>query len=376
MAVIKVAKGGTSIARAIDYVDKKAELTSGINCSDNGERAKEEMLDTKEIYNKMDGRQYKHYIQSFKPNETTEEQAHKIGRELGEKFKAHEVFIATHTDKEHIHNHLILNSVSFENGSKFQQSKRDLVDLKKFSDQICYREGLSVIKEKSKNITTFDQEKYKAIEKGFSGKEPSYLLDTAQEVSKSLALSTNKQEFTRNMELKKYKVNWTENRKYITFTTPNNKKIRNNNLEKTFKEIKFSKEGMENELQRNRRSKQDRLHSNRDYEREQRTEIKRDGEQPSETALDGVERRLRTVKENARGFTPSSRAEQRERQRKLREHNERISRESKQAQERIDRITQLNNERIAEESRKAEERIARESELAERRARRSYDHER
>lgn len=258
MAVIKVVNSRASIGKAINYITKgektEEKLISGKDC--NPYTAIDEMKFTKEQWGKTEGRQYKHYIQSFSPEDKiTPEKALEVGEKFIENakiFEGYEVVIATHVDKGHIHNHFIVNSVNFENGRKFNQSKLDLVKLKAHSDRICEREGLSVIKEKSKNITAFDQKKYRAIEKGFTGKEKSYLLDTAKEVSKSLKTATDRDSFIKDMKSKGYEVVWKDTRKYITFTTPEGKKVRNSNLEKTFKEKKFSKEGMEYEIQRNR----------------------------------------------------------------------------------------------------------------------------
>jgi len=274
MAVIKVVNSKASIGKAINYVTKgektEEKLISGKDC--NPHTAIDEMKATKEQWGKTEGRQYKHYIQSFNPEDRiTPEKAHEIGRkfvENTEKFKGHEVVISTHVDKGHIHNHFIVNTVNFENGKKFQQSKQDLEKLKEHSDRICTREGLSIIKEKGKEITSFDQKKYRAIEKGFTGKEKSYLLDTAKEVSQSLKKVTDRESFIKDMESKGYEVNWKDTRKNITFTTPEGQKIRSSNLEKTFKEQKFSKEGMENEFQRNR----ERSESVREEGREQGTD--------------------------------------------------------------------------------------------------------
>lgn len=257
MAVIKAVNSKASIGRAINYITKgektEEKLISGKNC--NPHTAIDEMKATKEQWGKTGGRQYKHYIQSFNPDDKiTPEKAHEIGRKLidsVENFKGYEVVIATHVDKGHIHNHFIVNSVSFENGMKFQQSKQDLAMLKDHSDRLCEREGLSTIKEKGNEITAFDQKKYRAIEKGFNGKGQSYLLDTAKDVIQSLKKATDRESFIKAMESKGYKVEWKDTRKYITFTTPEGKRVRNNNLEETFKEHRFSKEGMEGEIQRN-----------------------------------------------------------------------------------------------------------------------------
>lgn len=253
MAVIKVTNSKGKVDNVINYVTKKEKteekLISGKDC--NPATVKEEMKATKEQWSKTGGRQYIHYVQSFKPNEIKDlNKAHKIGKEWAENnFKGHEVLVATHKDKDHIHNHFVVNSVNYENGKKFQQSKKDLARLKEHSDRICERQGLSVIKGKSREITSFNQGKYqlfKRIERGENIK--SYVLDTALTVEKGLEGATDKQSFIKNMESQGYKVNWKDTRKYITFTTPEGKKVRNKNLEKTFKDTKFSKEGLENEF--------------------------------------------------------------------------------------------------------------------------------
>lgn len=259
MAVIKAVNSKASIGKAIKYITKEEKteekLISGKDCSP--ETAIDEMKATKEQWRKMGGRQYTHLVQSFNPKDkVTPKQAHEIGRkfiESNEKFKGYEVLIATHTDKEHVHNHFIVNSVSFESGKKFHSSKAELESLKSHSNTLSKEHGLS-IPTRGDSITTFKQKKYRAIEKGATGKEKSYLLDTARAISSSLKNSIDKERFIKDMEKKGYEVNWKDTRKYITFTTPEGKKVRNSNLEKTFKENKFSKEGMENEIQRNRES--------------------------------------------------------------------------------------------------------------------------
>ena len=159
MAVIKAVNSKSSLGGVVDYITNKEKteekLISGKDCSP--ETAVEEMKTTKELYDKTDGRQYKHIIQSFSPEDKiSPEKAHQLGREFAEKnFKGFEVVIATHKDKEHIHNHFVVNSVSHETGEKFQQSKKDLENLKIDSDRICEREGLSVIKEEDKKRFTY-----------------------------------------------------------------------------------------------------------------------------------------------------------------------------------------------------------------------------
>ena len=256
MAVIKAVNSKDSLNGIIKYItmgDKTEErLISGKDCSPSN--VIEEMKVTKEIFNKTKGRQYKHFIQSFSPKDNLDYmKANSIGLEWAEKnFKGFEVLISTHKDKGHIHNHFIVNSVSFEDGRKLRYSNKELEHFKNINDCICEREGLNIVREPSKNITSFNHNKYKVIEKAFNGTGESYLLNTGLEVSNSLKVSKTKEEFIKSMEEKGYKVNWKDTRKYITFTTPEGKKIRNSNLQKTLKKNKFTKEGMENELRYNR----------------------------------------------------------------------------------------------------------------------------
>ena len=231
MAIIKAVNSKNSIRGIVNYVsnDKKTteKLMLGLNCSNNPNLVIEEMNFTKKLYNKKSGRQYKHFVQSFNPKDKINpSKAIQIGRELAEKiFKGYEVFIVTHTDKKHVHNHFIVNSVNFKNGRKFQQSKNDLKEMKKINDEICEREGLSITKSEKDVLTSFNSKKYKAIEKSLQGKYKSYIIDLWHSVNMTLKKSTSKEEFIKLMEQKKYKVNWIDTRKNITFITPEGKKI-------------------------------------------------------------------------------------------------------------------------------------------------------
>ena len=120
MAIVKIKTAKRDIKSIIDYVtnpNKTNELLiSGKDCSP--ETVVDEMEVVKEQYHKKDGNTYFHVIQSFSPNDNiTPEKAHEVGVNFADYFKNYQVLIATHIDKNHIHNHLIVNSVSFENGA-------------------------------------------------------------------------------------------------------------------------------------------------------------------------------------------------------------------------------------------------------------------
>ena len=149
MAVIKAVSSKVSIGQALDYVMKQekteSKLITGLGCE--AETVKEEMQATKELWGKLDGRTYKHFVHSYhKSEQITPEQAHRNAIELAKATKSwdgYEVLIVTHTDRGHIHSHIIVNSVSYENGHKLQWSKADLQDLKDRCnrDFTCQRKG-------------------------------------------------------------------------------------------------------------------------------------------------------------------------------------------------------------------------------------------
>lgn len=139
-----------SLKDVIDYAveSEKTEMqyyVSGINC--NPEFARDQMSETKKIFAKQDGIIAFHGYQSFKPGEVTPELAHKIGKELAQKLwgDRHEVLIATHLDRGHIHNHFVVNSVSMVDGKKFNACKQSYAQMRKVSDEICRENGLSIV---------------------------------------------------------------------------------------------------------------------------------------------------------------------------------------------------------------------------------------
>ena len=132
MAVIKAGNSKAPLGNVIRYVRQKEKteekLLTGIGCEP--ETALYEMTATKALYRKPDGRTYKHFIQSFAPGEgITPETAHEIARTLAERIPAwngYEILIATHRDREHIHTHFIVNSVSYLDGKKLRWSGSNL----------------------------------------------------------------------------------------------------------------------------------------------------------------------------------------------------------------------------------------------------------
>lgn len=206
MAIIKIKHSKGSLKKIIDYVmdiDKTDEkFISGKDCLP--ENVFESMTATKESFNKTDGRSYDHIIQSFKPGEVGPTMAREIGKELAEKqFKGYEVLIATHINKEHIHNHLVINSVSFEDGRKLHTTMQDFRELKKVSDKICSDRGLSVIKEPYAR-NHYSMAEYKLAEKGQSiwKEQLRSAIDEAKEHSKTIVEMGDYLEKNFNIDMK------------------------------------------------------------------------------------------------------------------------------------------------------------------------------
>ena len=121
-------------------------FVSGVNCHPATARA--EMLAVKKRFGKEDGTIAYHGYQSFAPGEATPEIAHKIGMELAQRLwgNRYQVVVATHLDKaNHLHNHFVLNTVSFVDGKKYFRSAKDYHELQATSDALCREYGLSVI---------------------------------------------------------------------------------------------------------------------------------------------------------------------------------------------------------------------------------------
>jgi len=132
--------------------------------------------------------------------------------------------------------HFIINSVNFENGKKLQMSRGSIHKLRDFSDDICRGHNLSIVQPKEKKSKGMNTREYRAALKGDSWK---FKLMNA--VDNSMAHSRSKSEFIAKMQEMDYQVKWQDNRKYITYTTSDGKKCRDNKLH----DDKYLKRNME-----------------------------------------------------------------------------------------------------------------------------------
>ena len=217
----------------------KRRLVSGVNCD--GENAFREFMTTKKVHDKDNGVFFYQYVQSFSLTEKiTPEQAHEVALEFAEKaWSGHEVLVATHCDKEHIHSHFVINSVGFESGMKLRQSPSTLKKLRKLSDEICIAHGLSVLQPYQGGRNSMSSREYRARLRGSSWKEK-----LAKDIDTAMSYSGSKDEFIRNMFILGYRMTWTDTRKNITFHCPNGKKCCDDKLH----DDKYLKENIEREL--------------------------------------------------------------------------------------------------------------------------------
>ena len=226
--------------KTVDALTGK-RYVSGINC--NGVNAYTEFMTTKFANSANNGRYFYQYVQSFSPKDNVDyDKAHKIALEFAEKaWQGHEVLVTTHCDRNHIHTHFIINSVSFETGKKLRQNPNTLKSLRKLNDEICAKYNVTPLKPytKTKEKRLSDGE-YRMAMKGESWKFAlMYTIDNAMKEAKT------KKEFMDEMKKNGYEVMWTDDRKYITYTCPNGMKCRDIKLHQE----KYRKEKMELEFE-------------------------------------------------------------------------------------------------------------------------------
>ena len=255
-----------AMRNCIEYVlrqDKTSELltyVTGPYCHDeiNYDLVYRTFLEEKKMWDKDSGRMYAHNIISWhKDEQITPEQALEFGKEFAETwFSRFQTLVAVHKDKEHIHCHLVTNSVSYEDGRKLHNTRKDLERMKQLTNQMCQERGLTVA-EKGKHfdgsqiekgeVIAWSKDKYNLFRQQV---RESFVADCAMAVIKALENCISKEKFIEKMKQFGWHVNWTEKRKHITFQNQEGKKVRDSNLSKTF-HLDISKEGLENEFNGN-----------------------------------------------------------------------------------------------------------------------------
>ena len=215
-----------------------APLVSGINCQP--QSVYDDFLNTKLLYHKDGGVMFYHMVQSFPKGKAVDpRQAHEAARRLAEYFDGCEVLVCTHVDREHIHSHCVINSVNFETGKKLHMAKEQIQELMRRNDMICQEMGLPVFDAPTQQARGMSGAEYHTALKGQSWK-----LRLANTIDECMRYAADKDAFVSLMESEGYAVRWESGRKYITYTTPDGMRCRDNKLH----EEKYCKEAMEHEF--------------------------------------------------------------------------------------------------------------------------------
>lgn len=280
MATTKL--GNTKQAsRAINYAEKRAVEKSGLNCDVN--YAKSSFKATRELYGKNDGVQAHTIIQSFKPGEVDEKKCNALGLELAQRIAPnHQVAIYTHNDKEHMHNHIVINAVNLETGQKYQSNKKQRDLVKQKNDEICRKYGLSIPLKNS--AIRYTQSEKAVLEKGQSSWK--------DELRKAISFSKGQnidfesfQEHLGTLGIKTKKRGST-----VSYLHPDNKKwVRGKKLGS-----EYELEGLENEFARQIESRTAKSEWN---ELERSTEEQRNRRTEQEARLAAEEEKRRRLRE-------------------------------------------------------------------------------
>lgn len=230
------------MANVLDYAARSTKTeqkkyVSAINCSP--ERARDQMMLTKTHYHKQNGILLWHGYQSFKPGEVTPEEAHKIGMELAQNLwgEDYEILVCTHLDREHIHNHFVINSVSFRTGKKLDVRWKDMA---RESDRLCRQYEKSVIE--NPQVKGKHYAEYQAEQEGRS----TWTTAIKQDIDECILQSRNMQEFLKNLKSRGYTIK--AGAKYFTLKPPG--KERFVRIDRRFGEA-YSLLGIENQIEEN-----------------------------------------------------------------------------------------------------------------------------
>ena len=232
-----------SVMRYVSQVNKTLwdgqQLVSGIGCQP--ETAFDEFLSTKLLHHKEGGVMFYHMVQSFPKGAAIDPRAaHEAARQLAGYFAGCEVLVCTHTDREHIHSHCIINSVNFETGKKVHIADKQIQKLRVRNDQICEELGLPKFqKDEQRQVRGMSNAEYYPAAKGESWK-----FELMRVIDECMRCAGSREEFLVLLRSEGYNATWTDSRKNITYITPDGRKCRDNKLHIE----KYLKENMEAEF--------------------------------------------------------------------------------------------------------------------------------
>lgn len=229
MAVTKIHPIKTTLKKAIDYIcngdktDDEIYVTTHL-CS--RENAYKEFELTKKKFNSRTKTLAHHLIQSFVPEEVSFEEAHQVGVELCEKILGgkYEYVLATHIDKDHIHNHIIFNSIDVDEGKVYHSYYGSYMNIRNQSDELCKEHNLSVIDlETQKEINEIKRRKFvNWYDWNEDKKGSSYKSRLQFDIDRTIKQSINWQDFLSKMESSGYEIKYG---KHIAFRGKNQQRF-------------------------------------------------------------------------------------------------------------------------------------------------------
>ena len=217
-----------------------------------------EWISEKQLWGKDSGRMYAHNMISFHKDEAVSPQeVLDIGKEFAERFfSGYQSVISVHQDRDHLHCHIVTNSVSYIDGIKLHQTKKDLQAQKEFTNSLCKDRGLSVTEKGFHfdgtpigvgHLSTWSKDKYNLIHNSTA---KSYVVQCGMALIDAVPSATSREGFIAAMKEKGWDVQWTDNRKHIVFQNEQGQKVRDSNIEKTFS-MALSKEYLLEVFRRN-----------------------------------------------------------------------------------------------------------------------------
>ena len=223
-------------------------------------------LEEKKIWKKDNGRMYSHNIISFHKDEAiTHEEALDFGREFADRwFEGHQTLIAVHQDKDHVHIHLVTNTVNYENGRKLHNTRKGLQLMKDFTNEMCAQRDLSIAEKghhfdgssiELGEMIAWDKDKYKLLT---DDKKKSYLIDCGTAIIESMRGCFSKEAFQINMEDHGWQTLWSDRRKHITFINREGRKVRDTNISQSFS-MDINKEALLHEFERQNELRREQL---------------------------------------------------------------------------------------------------------------------
>ena len=171
---------------AADRKTDRQMYVSALNCPK--QQAYEWMTETKKRFGKMGGNVAYHGYQSFRTGEVTPQEAHEIGLETARRLwgDSYEVLVTTHLNTDNLHNHFVVNSVSFRTGRKYENHQRDHYRLREISDELCREHGLSVIERPSRRSESYAE--WRLHQNGQCTRKDILRMDFEEALSKALDL--------------------------------------------------------------------------------------------------------------------------------------------------------------------------------------------